>query len=200
MTPRHKETERQDIQKNTRQALLDAAAQEFAHRGYEAANINKISRAAGFAKGTVYNYFASKRALMLALIDLVAAEHYEYMAAVVRQTEDPRQRVESFFQSGFEYVRQYYAPARAIFNIIYGHDTELKEYLYAAYQPMFELMIVDILTPGIAHGDFRPLDPQTTGVLVMTLYLGTGSSIDEQGRHWIDPQQVADFTLHALIR
>jgi hypothetical protein len=35
----------------TRQRLLEAAASEFAREGYTGANINRISQAAGFAKG-----------------------------------------------------------------------------------------------------------------------------------------------------
>ena len=46
-----------------REKLLDEAARHFAERGYEAANINEIALAAGFAKGTVYNYFKSKEDL-----------------------------------------------------------------------------------------------------------------------------------------
>jgi AcrR family transcriptional regulator len=56
--PRYKESERQQAQSETRQLLVQAAIQEFARQGYERANINHISRAAGFAKGTIYNYFS----------------------------------------------------------------------------------------------------------------------------------------------
>jgi AcrR family transcriptional regulator len=52
---------------------LNIYTNEFACEGYAGANINRISQAAGFAKGAVYNCFACKRALMLALIDEVAA-------------------------------------------------------------------------------------------------------------------------------
>lgn len=55
ITPEAKET--------ARQRLLEEAAAQFAHDGFDRANINSISRAAGFAKGTVYNYFSSKEEL-----------------------------------------------------------------------------------------------------------------------------------------
>jgi len=48
----------------TRRALLDAAARAFAAHGYHDTNINTVSEAAGFAKGTVYSYFASKQELL----------------------------------------------------------------------------------------------------------------------------------------
>lgn len=53
----------------TRQQLLAAAAQEFGRVGFEGAGIDAISLAAGFAKGTIYNYFASKEELFLAVVE-----------------------------------------------------------------------------------------------------------------------------------
>ena len=47
-----------------RAALLRTAAAHFAREGYEGASINRISMDAGYAKGTVYNYFSSKAALL----------------------------------------------------------------------------------------------------------------------------------------
>ena len=50
--PRYKDSESEQAAIDTRQKLLAAAAEEFARQGYNAANINHISRAAGYAKGT----------------------------------------------------------------------------------------------------------------------------------------------------
>ena len=70
--PRYNEEEREQIRSETRSRLLDSAAVEFALYGYSKANIDNISKAAGYAKGTVYNYFCSKRELMLTLIEEIA--------------------------------------------------------------------------------------------------------------------------------
>jgi hypothetical protein len=32
----------------------------------------------------------------------------------------------------------------------------------------------------------------------MTVYLGTASQVDERGHPWLDPRQVAQFTLNGL--
>ena len=51
-----------------RTSLLEAAAAEFAAAGVDGANVNRISLAAGLGKGTIYNYFSSKRELFLAVV------------------------------------------------------------------------------------------------------------------------------------
>ncbi len=197
---RLKKEEREEVLSKTRSLLLQAAAEAFAREGYEGANINTISLSAGFAKGTIYNYFPSKRDLMLALIDDTAAQHLEYIQEKVLETENPGERLELFFEAGFAFVPENLPQARVMVNNIYGPDVELKEYMYRAYLAMFQLVAQEILAPGIAQGVFRELDPVTTANLLMTVYLGTGSSVDDQGRQWLQANQVADFVLHGLYR
>jgi len=51
-----------------RQRILDAAAQVFARKGYERATTKEIADEADVGEGTIYNYFASKRDLLLSLV------------------------------------------------------------------------------------------------------------------------------------
>jgi AcrR family transcriptional regulator len=57
----------------TRQRILNAARQWFATHGYEATTTRDIAEAAGIANGTLFNYFASKEAILASLIAEVAA-------------------------------------------------------------------------------------------------------------------------------
>ncbi|MFC1618830.1 TetR/AcrR family transcriptional regulator [Candidatus Neomarinimicrobiota bacterium] len=196
--PRHKTTQRQQIQGETRQLLLQSAIDEFARFGYENANINHISQAAGFAKGTIYNYFESKRALMLALIEETARLHLEYITRHVITVSDAPGRLRRFFEAGFNFVEQYLAQGRVMVNNIYGPDPEFKQVMYQAYLPMFQLVGKDILALGMSQGTFRDMDSEATAGLLMNIYLGIASSANEAGKTWMSARHVADFVLHAL--
>jgi len=145
---------REQFLNQTRQALLNAAAEEIARQGFDQANINTISTKAGFAKGTIYNYFPTKQALLTALIDDIAQEHFEYMQAAIHDITDPVTKLKSFFQAGFEYVTSHLPRARAMFNTIYSSNQEQKNHCFQAYQPIFRLMAEQILMPGIQEGMF----------------------------------------------
>jgi AcrR family transcriptional regulator len=198
MAPRHKESERETVRQETRALLLGAAAEEFAREGYRGANINRISRAAGFAKGTIYNYFPSKRAVMLALIEETAQAHVDFIVEQVAEEEDPVSRLERFFQAGFAFVPSHLPQSLVMVNNIYGPDVEFKQFMYQAYQPLFQFVGQEIVAAGISRGIFRPVDPSATAGLLMTIYLGTGSTVDDKGRPWLDPRQVAAFALDGL--
>jgi AcrR family transcriptional regulator len=52
----------------TRAALLDAAAEVFARKGFAAATLDEIAEGAGFTRGAFHHHFASKEELFLAVI------------------------------------------------------------------------------------------------------------------------------------
>jgi len=195
---RYKEIEREKGKRKTRKCLLEAATEEFAREGYEGANINRISNLAGFAKGTVYNYFESKRALMLALIEETAELHLELIAEQVHQEDDAGLRVTRFFEAGFDFVSNYLARGLVMVNNLYGSDAEFKQVMYQAYLPMFELVGRDIIALGISQGTFRQVDPSSTASMVMMIYLAIASQVNEEGKPWLDASQVTDFVLNAL--
>ncbi|WP_231686881.1 TetR/AcrR family transcriptional regulator [Bacillus sp. JCM 19034] len=56
------------LEPDKRKRILDAAFHEFAENGYGNASTNRIVKAAGIAKGTLFNYFADKRTLYHYLI------------------------------------------------------------------------------------------------------------------------------------
>ncbi len=60
---------RQERKAQTRERLLDAAAEVFAQRGFEAASLDEVAAAAGYTKGAVYSNFAGKTDLVIALLE-----------------------------------------------------------------------------------------------------------------------------------
>ena len=53
----------------TRTALIEAAAQVFARRGFYGASLDEIAETAGFTRGAIYKNFDDKEGLFLATID-----------------------------------------------------------------------------------------------------------------------------------
>ena len=198
--PRPRKNARKEIMSETRQRLLDAAAVEFACEGYVGANINRISQAAGFAKGTIYNHFPSKKALMLALIDRIAAAQIDFILHRVQQEPDFVRRLDCFFSAGFAFVEQQPVQAAVIINTVYGPDEAFKERVFAAYEALFTLIFQDIVGAGIARGDFRPVDPDLTTVMLMSIYLGSCALRQTDGKIGVAPDQVAAFVLEGLRR
>jgi AcrR family transcriptional regulator len=58
---------------DTRQVILDAARAEFAAKGYDAASVRAIARAAGVDPALVHHYFGPKEKVFVAAMDLPIA-------------------------------------------------------------------------------------------------------------------------------
>jgi AcrR family transcriptional regulator len=72
-----------------RQQILDAAARVFARKGYERATTREIAIEADLAEGTIYNYFAGKQDLLLALAEGIRLQ-FEQAIGRLRVEGDPR--------------------------------------------------------------------------------------------------------------
>lgn len=68
------------------QQILNAAAQVFSQVGYERATTREIAEAADLSEGTLYNYFKSKRELLIAIAKAYADEVASDMASVEGET------------------------------------------------------------------------------------------------------------------
>jgi len=54
---------------DTRQRVIDGAAQVFAELGFERARVTDIAKAAGLSSGAMYNHFESKAELLAAVVE-----------------------------------------------------------------------------------------------------------------------------------
>ena len=72
---------RQERSRRSHQALLDAAAELFAERGYDAVGTPEIAQKAGVSVGTFYRYFDDKHEVYLEIMRRTIATAYEQTLA-----------------------------------------------------------------------------------------------------------------------
>lgn len=68
--------------------LLDAAAESFVEKGYEATTMTEIAARAGAAIGSLYQFFPTKDALVQALLEKYAQALFEEVAKLAAQSKD----------------------------------------------------------------------------------------------------------------
>ena len=134
-----------------RSRLLEAAAAEFASAGVDGANVNRISLAAGLAKGTIYNYFASKRELFLAVVEEASAR----AAAGATLEEAPTsERLRAILESDVEWVREHEDFARVLVREALAGNPRFQPEIVAAAAPFVD-RVAEILAAGVERGEVR---------------------------------------------
>jgi AcrR family transcriptional regulator len=136
---------------------MDAALRVFAGRGYHAASLDEVARAAGVTKGTIYHYYTNKEDLLLKLV-----AHHDH--AVFREMADALRAIKGPASSRVRFVmrRGFAAPESDVMQmrlLIFGE-------LYATAPALFARVIrralVDgwrliarLIEDGKATGEFR---------------------------------------------
>ena len=79
-----------------RVAILRAAIDVFAERGFFNAQVADVARSAGVAAGTVYLYFSSKDDLLVSIFERTMREAFTEGRAAVAGIDDPSERLRQF--------------------------------------------------------------------------------------------------------
>ena len=157
---------------NTRQVILDAAADLFSREEFRAVTMDEMARQAGVAKGTLYNYFGSKEALFLVLASGKADRLLGQLESVVSE------------ESSAEIVLRKLTIHTFMFFIKYPHFYMLWEKSLAQepcdrtepilklrerLHKLFELAICRGMTDGV----FRPISPDAAADALLGAVIGT---------------------------
>lgn len=94
-----------------RDRLIKAAIEVVKVKGFHAATMRDIGRAAGMTQGTIYNYVTSKDDVLFLVCDRLVSEYQEQTRKALETVPDPVERVRS--------------GARAVAEVIYEHQDEI---------------------------------------------------------------------------
>jgi len=94
-----------------REQLLAAATRIFAKKGYRAASVSDVIKAAGVARGTFYLYFRSKQDILFAVIDDLREQQKTFINQLSRQEAqltdaDPRELARRGFMNWLRFYDQ----------------------------------------------------------------------------------------------
>lgn len=144
--------------------LLDAAAAQFAAKGFQATSIRDIVRTVGMLPGSLYCHFANKDELLAA----VHAEGVRRICEAVRtaadRRSDPWDRLEAACEAHLESLLDHSAYAKVVTSVGPDSVPELASTLIAqrdAYEQLFAGFI-----------DALPLPPRTPRAALRLMLLG----------------------------
>jgi AcrR family transcriptional regulator len=88
-----------------RNEIIDVAEKLFYSIGYDETSVSDIVKAVGVAQGTFYNYFASKEAVLEALVQRHVSTIYTKLEGIEHSEMTARQKFEEMFHTIFENLR-----------------------------------------------------------------------------------------------
>ena len=98
---------RQEVKEQIRAALVQAGTELIEAQGLEATTVEEITRRAGVAKGTFYNYFKTKDDLVYAAVQAAAQGWEEELEHILAEHPTTFQRLLAVFDRILRWVEQH---------------------------------------------------------------------------------------------
>jgi len=181
-----------------REQILGAATAVFAERGYHATRVSDIQARAGVARGTVYLYFTSKRAIFEALIEHMFARLLGAVAPIdVCSDVPPRDQLRANLRAVLSVLGQERALTRILFHEAVGLDRDLDARLAGSWG-LLTTFLEESLETGERIGFLRPTERRVVaraiiGLIKEVLHPGPPAAPPE------DPAALSDALLDLVL-
>ncbi len=155
----------------TRDRILNEASRLFAERGYDGTSTRQIADAVGIKQPSLFHHFASKQAIMEALLDLTYAAPAAVAERLARASGPASTRLGEYIRWDVDYTLglPYDLSAAVAGDVLeqaaFERFRQDRDRLHAARQRMIE--------QGIAEGEFVAIDPEYAQQLVAAVALQT---------------------------
>lgn len=161
-----------------REAILRAAIDVFAARGFFNAQVADVARAAGVAAGTVYLYFRGKDDLLVSIFDRTMREAIDAGRACVAPLADPVARLRAIARMHLERMGSDRNLA-IVFQVELRQSTKFMARFSATALREYLGIIRAVIVDGQSGGVFRP---DVNPTLAAKLFFG---GLDEMATNWI---------------
>ena len=161
-----------------RDALLRAAIDVFAERGYFNAQVADVARVAGVAAGTVYLYFESKEDLLVSIFEWSMQEGLTTGRAAIAHLQDPRERLLRLARAHLTRLGRDRNLA-IVFQVELRQSTKFMERFSATLLRDYLGLIREAIADGQRDGLFRA-DVKATAAAKMLF-----GALDEMATNWI---------------
>ncbi len=189
-------------EKTKKEAIVSAAAELFAEKGFTETTASEMAERAGVAQGTVFYHFKTKENILFEVFESIMNRYQAGMEDAVRGTKNGLAAFEALLKFQFSFVeencRVFLVVLRDFPSFMEHSDSPQKARVHARLAAVSDILR-NILVRGCKDGSFRdlPIEPTVqilrglTSGLIRHRLLGFSSSPP-------DSDEVIDFCRHAL--
>jgi AcrR family transcriptional regulator len=154
-----------------RESILRAALQVFVQYGVRDFKMIHVAETAGIGKGTLYEYFPSKQALVAGSIALFFDDYAGYVSSRMAQSADPVSKIRTLISASFGFFAEQKERLDIIFQVWGAAMVEVdrQETLLAMSETYRQTRdwLADVISEGVATGVFRELDRRVVASLIL---------------------------------
>jgi AcrR family transcriptional regulator len=156
--------------KGKREIILEVSCDLFFSKGYKNTKIIEIAEAANIGKGTFYEYFISKEALLVELLSTKFEMDKQKIETIASSNSSQADKVKSFFQFEIESMESNGASNNVLAQEMISPGFSTSDEIICLIHKMFihkYYFLENVITEGIKKGEFNKFDSSlaTTALL-----------------------------------
>ena len=156
-----------------RRQVLDAALAVFSRKGYGEATIPDIAREGGMSVGTIYNYYPSKKDVLVAVLaGRILTEPFLKLMEQSAVTDD-RQFFQALVEDRLTMLRGNADRLLFMLNEVYRDEGLRQQWVREVIQPSIRKAERQVAS-RIGSGAFRPMDARVTARALAGMGIGFG--------------------------
>jgi len=183
----------------SRAAILQAAAFEFAEYGIAGARTDSIAREARVNKALLYYYFKDKETLYGAVLDEAFAGLKKSVFQVLDSDLPPREKILAYAGAYFDFIASNQIYPRLMqgemMRARQGQSPHIEKVIKNYIQPIF-LRVSEVLREGIAGGHFRRVNPAhfVQSIVAMIVFYFSSAPMMQKivGFNPLTPERIAE--------
>lgn len=160
-----------NLPEEKRETIINAAVEEFAGYGFEAASINRIVVSSGISKGSFYQYFEDKADVFRHLVDVLANEKNNFFKG--KHPPSQGQSVFDYFRwltkIGMEFNSAYPRMAQAVTRVLFVEGLYYGK-LFAEYHELTKGALTQVIKQAMDLGEVDPSIDLELAVMVMEIW------------------------------
>jgi len=194
---------RQMLIQARRAQILSGAADVFSHKGFQGATIRAIAARAGVAEGTIYNYFSSKREILLAIAD---EAEWPALFALLDKTElGDRAAMVAVMEKALDLSEARLPFIKALLSEAWMDDAILTGKVVERVG-LIHRRLAEYIARHVDAGIFRPIDPDLGarlllgmfGALILPTFLGVEPLPSPEERRVL-AETIVDMLLDGIL-
>ena len=144
--------------------ILKGSMKVFSDKGYHKAKMEDIAKEAGVGKGTIYEYFDSKKALFQEMIKYGIDNYMEFLEELSSKEMSTKEKILSYCRYHGKLISDHVDMAQTLAGQSDIFSKEMKVWMLKSKEEMYKL-IEGIIKVGVSRGELREDINQELAVL-----------------------------------
>ncbi|MGJ0846837.1 transcriptional regulator, TetR family [Tissierella praeacuta DSM 18095] len=157
-----------ELKEKRRTEIIEASMKVFSECGFYHGKVEDIAKEAGIGKGTVYEYFGSKKEIFQEMLMYMMEAYIEGAKGTVLREEGIRNRLIAILNYHSRFIDIHAHLIERTFFHFENILKEVKQYIQEMNKQIFDFTL-QIITEGIETGELGDIDNKTATIIFLGL-------------------------------